>query len=278
MARKRRAKTNGKGSTQAQQADRHALYEQAVQCVEAEIDFVDLTFRTLRGRTARSLREDFCATGHTACEWVRRRKSNVAHAIDIDPEVLDWARTRNTQRLSRAQNRRLQLLNEDVLAVQMPEVDMILAMNFSYWVMKDRPTMSYYFRRAYAGLADDGVLFLDAYGGYEAFREMEEETEYDGFSYVWDQHAYNPINGHGTCKIHFKFPDGSALRDAFVYEWRIWTVPELMEMLTENGFRATVYWEGDTEDGEGNGIFTSATVAQADAGWICYIVAEKNTR
>ena len=34
-----------KGATRAQSADRHALYEQSVQCVESEIDMVDENFR-----------------------------------------------------------------------------------------------------------------------------------------------------------------------------------------------------------------------------------------
>ena len=37
----------------AQRSDRHLLHEDAVQCVEAEIDFVDDTYRQLRGRKAK---------------------------------------------------------------------------------------------------------------------------------------------------------------------------------------------------------------------------------
>ena len=44
---------------QADKADRHILYQRAVQCVESEIDMVDETFRILRGRDAKTLREDF---------------------------------------------------------------------------------------------------------------------------------------------------------------------------------------------------------------------------
>ena len=72
----------------ASKADVHALYQQAVQCVEAEIDFVDETFAKLRRRKARHLREDFCGTANAACEWVRRRRTNRAVAVDIDDAVL----------------------------------------------------------------------------------------------------------------------------------------------------------------------------------------------
>ena len=41
----------------------------------------------------------------------------------------------------------------------------------------------------------------------------------------------NPITHATTCHIHFKFPDGSKLKKAFTYEWRLWTAPEIRELL-----------------------------------------------
>lgn len=259
----------------AQKADRHVLYEKAVQNVGAEIDFVDSTFTSLRRRRARILREDFCGTANTSCEWVRRRPDNVAWGVDIDPTVLDWGRRNKLSRLTPAQRRRLHQVNGNVLTADTGPADIVLAMNFSYWIFRDRSSMKKYFRRAYRGLVDDGIFFLDAFGGYEASREMEESTEYRGFTYVWDQAAFDPITGHITCHIHFRFKDRSKIKNAFTYEWRLWTLPELQEMLEETGFRPTVYWEGTDKHGEGNGIFKPATRGEADAGWIAYIVAEK---
>ena len=126
-------------------------------------------------------------------------------------------------------------------------------------------------------MKSDGLFFLDIFGGYEAFREMEEATEFDDFTYIWDQHHYNPISGDITCLIHFKFPDGSKLKQAFRYEWRLWTLPELQELLAEAGFsKVLVYWEGtDADTGEGNGEYLPTEKGEADAGWICYVSAEK---
>ena len=132
-----------------------------------------------------------------------------------------------------------------------------------------------YFRRVHAALAPDGILILDAYGGYEAFKEMRERTRRRHFTYIWDQAQYDPVSGDYLCKIHFRFRDGSMLKEAFVYHWRLWTLPELGEMLAEAGFRTTVYWEGTAPDGSGNGIFTPVTRGDADACWIAYLVAEK---
>ncbi len=272
---KSRKKGKRKGPNLAERADRHVLYEKSVQCVEAEIDFVDETFTELRDRNAKFLREDFCGTANTSCEWVRRRRTNHAIGVDLDADVLAWGREHNVAKLGSAASR-LTLINEDVLEVHTDPVDVVLAMNFSYWIFKHRPLMRFYFRRVRDALVDDGVLFLDAFGGSEAYIEVEEETKYDGFTYIWDQAEFNPVTAETLCHIHFKFPDGSRMRNAFSYSWRLWTLPELRELLDEAGFtRSTVYWQGEDEDGEDDGDFKPTEKGEADLAWIAYIVAEK---
>ena len=263
-------------ATMASMADVHALYQQAVQCVEAEIDFVDETFKKLRQRKAKYLREDFCGTANAACEWVRRRGTNRAVAVDLDAEVLEWGRAHNVEPLGAAASR-IELVNADVRDVGRSGMDAVLAMNFSYWVLHTRAGLRRYFENARDALVEDGIFFLDAYGGYDAFREMKETTENDGFTYIWDQAWYDPITGRNRCHIHFRFPDGSRIKDAFVYEWRLWTLPEIREVLEEAGFHdVTVYWQGtDAETGEGDGEFAPAEHGEADAGWITYITALK---
>ena len=275
MGKNRKKKLRNQGSTQAENADKHILYEASVQCVEAEIDFVDQTFEKLRKRKAKVLREDFCGTTNSSCEWVRRRSSNVAWSVDLDPDVLEWGRKNHINKLKPEQQKRMNVIKANVLDCGITETDVVLAMNFSYWIFKERKLMLQYFRSVYDSLVKDGLFILDFFGGYEAFREMEESTEHEGFTYVWDQAHYNPINGHGTFHIHFHFSDGSELEKAFTYEWRIWTLPEIRELLREAGFKENVYWEGTDEDGEGNGEFSPSEEGEADAGWIAYIVAEK---
>lgn len=272
---KSRKKGKNKGPSMAERADKHVLYEKSVQCVEAEIDFVDEAFTDLRDRTARTLREDFCGTANTSCEWVRRRRTNRAVGVDLDPEVLAWGRQNNISKLGSAAGR-ITLINDDVLEVETDPVDVVLAMNFSYWIFKQRQMMRFYFRRVRDALADDGIFFIDAFGGSEAYIEVEEATKYDGFTYIWDQADFNPVSAECLCHIHFKFPDGSRLRNAFSYHWRLWTLPELRELLEEAGFtRSTVYWQGTDEDGEEDGDFQPTDRGEADPAWIAYVVAEK---
>jgi hypothetical protein len=248
-----------------------------VQCAEAEIDFVDGTFRALRRRRAATLREDFCGTALVCCEWVRRRPVNMAFGVDLDPAVLDWAHQHNVSGLSPAPRRRLLLINDDVMKVRVRPVDAVLAMNFSYWTFKTRTLLRDYFASVRRALVGDGLFFLDAYGGHDAFRVLRERTPYRGFTYVWHQAAYHPVTGETTCHIDFLFPDGSRLPRAFTYHWRLWTLPELRELLDEAGFRrVTVYWQGwDEKKQDYNGEFAPTSTGEPDAGWIAYLVAEK---
>lgn len=266
--------------TLASQADRHHLYELSVQCAEAEIDFVDHRFRRLRGRKAQLLREDFCGTANVCCEWVKRGSKRRAIGVDLDGEVLDWGRFNNLPRLGRKQRERITLLQQNVLDVETESPDIISAMNFSYWLLQDRNTLKNYFLSVHRALKDDGVFFLDAYGGYDSHKEIIEEREIDdggeGFTYIWEQDTFNPITHNLVCHIHFAFPDGSQMRNAFSYDWRLWTLPEVRDLLDECGFRnITVYWQGWDKHGDPDGDFKPATDADADAGWICYLTAEK---
>jgi hypothetical protein len=247
-----KGKHSKRGKTMAERADRHVLYEKSVQDVAQEYKFVSGTFRRLRGRRARHVREDFCGTAAMSCEWVRRRKDNTAIGVDIDPGVLAWGRKHNLSRLKPGACKRIRLIQEDVCKVKTAEpVDIVLAMNFSYQLLMT--------------------------GGYEAYREIKEKRKYKGFKYVWEHARYNPIDGRMLCHIHFGFPDGSKLKKAFTYDWRLWSLPELRELLDEAGFsRVTVYWEEtDEETGEGAGVYSPATVGDADAGWVCFLVAER---
>lgn len=238
--------------------------------------FIDRVSRKHAGRAASTLREDFCGTFALCGEWVRRRRGNHAIGVDLDPAVLDWGRRRAQARLTEEQRSRLRLRRADVLAVKEEPVEVLCAFNFSYFIFKQRQELLRYFQRSFEAVAPGGLFLLDCYGGSDSFVEMEEERALDGFVYVWDQHRYNPITGDVINHIHFRFPDGSEMARAFTYDWRLWTLPELRETLLEAGFsRVTIYWEGTTQDGEGDGVFRPSTKGEACAGWIAYLVAER---
>jgi len=286
--RKTQHKKSGKSGKSGKQArskklrkadteDKYVLYEQSVQSTEFEYEFVDENFKRLRGREAKLLREDFCGTGQMSCEWVRGREGNQAIGVDFDPEVLEWSRGNHIAKLSDEQKTRVTLIQEDVRAVKTDPVDVVLAMNFSWQIFEERKVLRDYLASVRDSLVDDGVLFMDIFGGYEAYQELEEKTKHKGFTYVWEQASYDPITGHMVCHIHFNFRDGSKMKNAFTYEWRLYSLPELQEILVEAGFsRVTVYWQGwDDDEDEPDGNFLPATEGEADPGWISMVSAEK---
>jgi SAM-dependent methyltransferase len=271
-------KKKGKGKWRtAATSDVHELYELSVQDTEAEVDLIYQVWKERRGRTPKHIREDFCGTAMMSAAWVKHKKSNTAIGVDIDMAVLEWGKARLDKRLTKSEQSRLKLICGDVMTAKTPKVDSVLAMNFSYYLFKTRPLLKSYFKRAHRALVRDGLFLLDAYGGSDSFVEMEEERHLDGFTYVWDQNKYNPITGDVVNYIHFRFPDGTKLKKAFAYEWRLWTLPEIQELLLEAGFRdVTVYWEGtDKRTNEGNGEFRATREGEACPGWIAYLVAEK---
>ena len=266
-----------KRATRAERADRHDLYQRSVQDVESEIDFVDEQFKRIRKRRALTLREDFCGTANSSCEWVRRRPGNRAIGVDLDQPTLDWGVQHNLSRLSPAQRERVLLLNRNVLDPGRGArgVDAVLAMNFSYWIFRTREELRAYFASVRKSLVADGLFFLDFYGGPDSLKITRERRDCGGFTYIWDQASYDSLTGDYTCHIHFAFPDGSRMRRAFTYHWRLWNLTEIRDLLAEAGFkRSTVYLEGDDGKGGGDGQFAPAKVGENCLAWLAYIVAE----
>jgi len=72
----------------AKNADIHELYEEAVQSVDNEVEFIESTFLALRNRSAKTFREDFCGTASLCCAWVRGSSDRYAIGVDIDQKVL----------------------------------------------------------------------------------------------------------------------------------------------------------------------------------------------
>ena len=259
----------------AKTADRHKLYELSVQDVETDEEFLAATFREIRGRDAKLLREDFCGTALLAGAWVKADPTRKAIGVDLDAETLEWGRENNLARLGKHRDR-VSLLEADVLTIRKPKVDILCAFNFSYFLFTERPTLLEYFKVVRSSLKPDGLFFLDIYGGPEAQTVCKDRRRLKGFTYIWDQASFNPITHQAKCKIHSRFKDGTALRNAFVYEWRLWTLAEVRDLLIEAGFqRADVYWEGTDEDGEFNGEYEPIEDPENDPSWISYIVGVK---
>ena len=262
----------------ANSVDKYVLYQRAVQSAEPDVEFLFNTYKEIRNKEPRHFREDFCGTCLLSAYWVKQGKNFTTESYDIDPEPLAWGKKHNLEPLGKTAERVVQY-QEDARNPSRKAPDVRCAQNFSYWVFKTRTEMLAYLNSVFKDLDDDGIFICDLHGGPESIQELEEETEMDdeSFTYVWDQDSINPISGDARLHIHFRFPDGTELKDAFTYEWRLWGLPELIDILKEAGFsNVDCYWEGTDDDGEsGNGEFTKSNEGEACLSYVAYLVAAK---
>jgi len=269
-------KTAKKRTTKASLADKYELYERAVQAPDTDVALVRRMYKHHCGRPAESLREDFCGTGVFACRWVASHPAHRAIGVDLDPEPLAWGRRQHIDPLKQSERKRVELLEGDVRTFRTEPVDVLVAFNFSYFIFRERDELRRYFEVARTQLRDPGLFVLDVYGGPEAMERREERRQVGKFTYVWDQDTFDPIHHESRCYIHFEFGDGSALHRAYQYDWRLWTIPELRDLLNEVGFSSvTVYWEGtERKTNEPNGVFRPRKRADDDPAWVAYLVAK----
>jgi cyclopropane fatty-acyl-phospholipid synthase-like methyltransferase len=277
MAKKKPKKARGIPS-------RHDLYEASVQSVDADLDFFERVYRRKRGQRFTTFREDFCGTAVLSCEWVRRRKENRAWGVDLHVPTLEWGRKNRLTTLG-DDAERVTLINANVLDVEEPKVDVVAALNFSFSVFKKRELLRTYFETVRRSLAPGGIFFVDNLGGSETMGEVTDKrripatTLFNGhktpaFTYIWDQARFNAVNHDLLCYIHFDLAGGVKVRRAFTYDWRLWTLPELQELMREAGFAsAEVYLEGwDDEEDDTDGVFRRRVYFENQEAWVAYVV------
>jgi len=274
-----------KSKSKPRYLDKHYLYSAAVQSVGADIKFFKRVYKKKNQRPLKKLREDFCGTAALACDWVRRDESHQAWGVDLDRATLDWGLEHYAAKLG-DRSERLHLICDDVRQTATPKADLVAAQNFSYSVFKTRQELRGYFESVRQSIADDGVFVLDTWGGTEVMQEDSEKrkivaekaldgTKIPSFTYIWEQASFNPVDHRIVCHIGFKLRDGTRMRRAFTYDWRLWMLPELRELLSEAGFVASeVFIEGwDDEADDTDGIFRKRKRFENQEGWVAYLVA-----
>ncbi len=274
MARKRTKKKASKYT--AATADRFELYEGSVYDPDADHDFLVKTFKSYRKRRPLKLREDFAGTSKLSALWVANHGLTKAWAVDLDPDPLHWGFEHHIEPLG-DDSKRIVQLEENVLDVKTPKVEIITAFNFSYWIFEERALMLKYFKKVHADLEKDGRFVGDLMGGPGVQQPCEEDREEDGdFTYVWEQEAMDAITNHIDCHIHFEFEDGTKMKKAFTYNWRVWSLAELRDIMIDAGFKSVdAFWEGADKHGDGDGVFKKASSAENEDTWIAYLVAWK---
>ena len=260
--------------------DRHDLYERTVQSPDKVVKFL----QSIHGRSPAVLGEDFCGTASLSRAWVRLVPEGAAVAVDLDASVLERAR-------GPATSGHLERIQGDVRDATDPArhaADLIFVGNFSIGEIHDRPDLVRYLARSRERLKPGGVFVCDTYGGASAFRvgAIERSHWIEGgirIRYVWEQRSADPFTARVVCAMHFRLERGGeifqAIEDAFVYRWRLWSVPELREAMLEAGFAWTeVRSELYGDPGIGLGVAGDASRATLDEseGFIVCVAAHRD--
>jgi len=265
-------KARTKSRYTARTADRHELYQLSVQAADYEVGFLNRVYRAAYKKRPLHMREDFCGTALLSAAWAKSHPERTATGVDIHRPTLEWGRKHNVDPLGTAAER-VTLTLGDVRTPRAGKFHIVNALNFSYWIFDTRTSLREYFKVVRRAVSRDGLFLCDAYGGWESHQPMLEPRRISaGFTYVWDQHSFDPITSRVVNHIHFEFKDGTKMDRAFTYEWRFWTLPEIRELLLEAGFsRVLIYW--DQAKSEQEEKYRPATRADNQPGWLAYIVA-----
>jgi len=231
----------------ATEYDKHDLYEL---CVQSPKDLVPL-LRAVHGHEPTVLGEDFSGTAALSHLWVERDDTQ-AIAVDFDEETLN----------KRGEHERIAKHCCDVHAID-AACDVLFVGNFSIGYLHTRAELVEYLRHVKSRLNPGGVFICDTYGGESAYTlgGVHRAHPMPGGKlcrYTWEQHEGDPTTGMVTNLIHFRVERAGViefeLEDAFVYEWRLWSITELRDAMSDAGFsQSLVYTKlADAMDEDGN--------------------------
>lgn len=227
-------------------------------CVQSPKQVVDL-LRAIHGNEPKLLGEDFAGSGAVSRAWVGQSDAHRASCVDRDAEALS-----RCDGAARIQTRVGDVMEEHALA------DAIWVGNFSIGYLHDRPSLLAYLEHVRSRLRSGGVFVCDTYGGETAYTigevhrfhplpALRSPDNKGGWRvrYTWEQREADPLTGMVTNALHFRIERAgfidAELIDAFIYRWRLWSIPELRDAMVEAGFASTnVYGQlPDALDGDG---------------------------
>ncbi len=268
---------------------RLSYYRWAVQHPQAEVAFLARTFEHYFHRPATLLRDDFCGGAGIAMAWAAMSQDHRALAVDKHPPTCRWA-MREAMRVLAERAEDVVVVCADVGDARpptVPRVEVTAAMNFGVLVYQTPATLVNYFRAARQSLKKNGLLVMDVYGGPGAMRPGVQSRAVTPppasgvlpFTYHWEQVSVDHLTHRVRNAIHFEQRDGTWLRRAFTYDWRLWTLPELVEAMHAAGFDKAEVW-CDTLDpatGQSDGRYRPIRSLPAREDWVAYVVGVKGT-
>jgi hypothetical protein len=266
-------------SRQRPSFDKYFHYTHSVQSAEHDAELLWKMMRKVwQGPLPKSphLQEDFCGTAALCYEWAKLGANHLAAGIDLDPSALAWGAEHHTQNTPTKIVDKVQLIHGDVMKDHGLKPHVICALNFSYFFIKDRLTLKKYFQACKKSLSKNGILILDAFGGpeYQMPNSDRRRNSEQKFTYWWDVESFDAISHNIKCHIHYKRDGESIRRNVFNYDWRLWSIPEITDVLRESGFKKIQYWaEGIDRHGHGDGTFKPIKTESQCETWVSYILA-----
>ncbi|WP_428386903.1 class I SAM-dependent methyltransferase [Mucisphaera sp.] len=272
----------------AKRPHRLALYTAAVQNPLAEVALIEKVCRHHHLDDPLLLREDFAGTAALATAWVASDPERQAIALDHHAPTTRWA-AREAGRILGQRVDDLHLVCADVHELSAPRTQVTAVLNFSICELHTRPALLGYLRHARRCLQKDGVLILDIFGGpgSQLIQTQSQEHAHPAhwatgeptppFTYHWEQRAFDHASQRIDCRIHFGFDDGSTLKSAFRYDWRLWSPAELPEALEEAGFREVTLWCDRYHAGrnEADNRFRPTNAIPSRHDYIAYLTAQR---
>lgn len=261
--------------------DKHALYLASVQDPLSDIERISIIYEELFSKKALKLREDFSAAFALSCCWVQSDKQRSAIAIDIDQPTIEYGRSNYLVNMCPDEQLRMDVRVANAIA-QTDPVDIIATFNFSYCLIHERSELLSYFKKCYASLNQEGMLIIDNFGGSDSENLEIQETYVDNndslppFIFQFERKSFNPINRRAQYAIHFLYPDGPQLIDAFNYDFRMWSIPEIRDLMKEAGFsKSKVYWEAPEDAPITKNDYYASEEEENTSSWNTYVVAIK---
>lgn len=244
--------SDSKISTMASTANINELYEMSVQNPLIEVTNLLMMHHHVHNNQNQRyiapliLREDFCGTALLCKAWLERNVLHRALGIDWDSSVLDYSK--NTHFSNSCDN--IRLYCNDVLKHD-PEygpVDIIASLNYSICYFHTRNSLLLYLSNIIRNnyLNPGGIFVCDLFGGAE-YHDLEQPLiqtirSISNFKYIFEQKNLDILTNRINCSMHFKFRDGSTIKNAFQYDFRMWTFFELKEIFTDAGFTRVYIW------------------------------------
>jgi len=260
------------GST-ARPFDKYDAYARSVQASRDEAKFLSAVYRDVSGQEPKTLREDFCGTYALCCEWVKLGPEKRAIGIDIDREPLAYGAHHHRAALDAHAQLRVIAHQRDVLKGPLPRADVICALNFSYFCLHSRQSLLRYFKSCRRSLSPGGVFVVDTFGGPQHHEPSLDTRRLPGLTYYFEQEFFDPISNRTRFSLHYKPLGGRIRKRAFTYDWRMWSIAEVRDVMLDAGFKdAFVFWEGTARDGRGSGRFTRKERGEPCQVWVAYVV------